>query len=198
MFLVFEGIDGCGKTTQIKLVKKWLKSRGLKVFLTDEPWKKGLRDLIKKKLIGRKSKWNYPVVDALLFAADRIIHINEEIIPALRKYDVVICDRYYHSSLAYQSAQGLDLRWIKEINKFALKPDLTIIFDVPAKVAIRRIMKTRNSRDKYEVPKFLEKTRKQYLKLPKFLKNERIVVVDGTKKKEEVFEEVKKEISKFI
>src|SRR3990170_7023345 len=96
-FIVFEGPDGSGKTTQSRLVANALRKRGYRVFVTSEPWKKGLRNLIKNRFLSKNAKLNDGVIDALLFTADRRIHILLEIIPMLKKYDIVLSDRYYHS-----------------------------------------------------------------------------------------------------
>jgi dTMP kinase len=195
-FLVIEGIDGCGKGTQIKFLARWLRAKGLKVCLTDEP--SGLKKLI-KIFVSEQTRLNDPVLDALLFTADRAFHINTEIVPALKRSDVVISDRYYHSTFAYQSTQGLDIKWLKEINRFALRPDLTIIFDVPADVAVSRILKDgrRKSFDKFEKLAFLKKLRSSYLKLPKRLK-EKIVIISANRQPQEIFADVKAVIQKQL
>jgi dTMP kinase len=133
-----------------------------------------------------------PVIDALLFCADREEHLRNEVIPAVEQGKVVVSDRYYHSTLAYQQAQGLDLQWLLELNKSFLKPDLTIIIDCEPEACIERIEKNRrmDERKKFETLVFLKKLRKYFLQLPKVLKGEKIVVVDGNRSVEEVYDEV--------
>lgn len=197
-FLVIEGLDGSGKTTQIQFILAWLKQQGLKVYLTDEPSKIGFKNLIKKQLVGLKRKIDDAFVDALLFTADRRIHLQLEILPALNNHDVVISDRYYHSTFAYQGTQGLDLSWLIELNRFARKPDLTIIFDVPAEIALERLRGGKRIRlDKYEKLEFLKRLRQNYLKLPKVLK-EKIVVIDSSGTIEQTFDDVKKVIEREL
>lgn len=198
-FLVVEGPDGSGKSTQLKLIVNVLRKNGYRVFVTDEPWKNGLRDLIKEKFVSKKSSIDDGIVDALLFTTDRRMHVLLEIIPQLKKNDVVVCDRYYHSTLAYQSTQGVNSKWLMEINKFALKPNLTLLYDVPPSISLRRIIKEKRTRvDKFEKLSFLKKLRKNYLKLPKMLKKERIIVINANKPIDAVFANTKKSIRKEL
>jgi len=193
-FIVMEGIDGSGKSSQVEFLINWLKQNNIKYYLTDEPSTKGLRDMI-KKLVSDKTKLDDASLDALLFTADRRFHILTEILPELENNEFVICDRYYHSTYTYQQTQGMDLNWLISINKYAIKPDLTLIFDVPAEVAVKRIEKSgRDVIDKFEKAEFLEKLRKNYLKLPEQL-DEKIIIIDSNRTKEEIFEDVKKIIS---
>ena len=192
-FLVLEGIDGCGKGTQLKLLVKYLESNGKKVYVTEEPSKLGLRRQIKEALANHNI--NSGAMDALLFAADRELHCEAEIVPNLRTHDFVISDRYYHSSYAYQVVQGMDRKWMMEINKHATKPDLTVIFDLPAEIGLKRVQQdtTRTSKDKFERADFLEKVRKSYLELPTIL-NETIMIIDANRSVETIFEDVKRAV----
>ena len=191
-FLVIEGIDGCGKSTQVKMLTEWLGKNNIPFFLTKEPSEKGFRKII-KELVSDKTKIDDPALDALLFTADRKLHIDTEIKPALEEGKIVISDRYYHSTFAYQQTQGLELEWLREINRFALKPFLTIIFDVPAEISVERLSKdsTRKSFDKFEKSEFLSKLRENYLKLVQELKEEKIIIIDTNKAPELIFEELK-------
>ncbi len=198
-FIVIEGSDGTGKSTQLKLLVRFLRKKKYKVFVTDEPWKGGLRNLIKEKFIAKNSKINDGIMDTLLFTTDRRFHVLAEIIPQLKKNDFVICNRYYHSTLAYQRVQGADIKWLMEINRFSLKPDLTLIYDVPPSVSLHRIMKdNRKKIDKFERFNFLKRLRLNYLKLPKLLRKERIIIIDANKPVEKVFEDTKKVIKKEL
>ena len=132
-----EGIDGCGKSTHARLLARWLRARGYKVVVTDEPTNGPIGRIIKRILRG---ELKVPVAaEALLFAADRLHHLDKLILPAMRVGKIVITERYTYSSLVYQSARGLNLGWIAKINEKALKPDLAVLIDVPAEVALRRI-----------------------------------------------------------
>jgi dTMP kinase len=135
-FLVIEGLDGSGKTTQCIQLCKMLKSQRINVVYTSEPSKGSIGMFLRKHVLS-KSKYP-PEIEALLFAADRFEHQQDVIKPALDTGKIVLCDRYLYASLAYQGAQGVDLEWIRSINFFTLKPDLSIYLDVPPEEALAR------------------------------------------------------------
>jgi dTMP kinase len=132
-----EGIDGCGKTTHTRLLAEWLRSQGYRVVVTDEPTDGIIGRIIKRALKG-EIKIQVPT-EALLFAADRVQHVDEVIRPALKAGRIVITERYFYSSLAYQSARGLSMHWLESINRAALKPNLSILIDLPSDDALQRI-----------------------------------------------------------
>ena len=195
LFIVFEGIDGSGKTTQSKLLFELFSKEGKQVIWTKEPTDGDIGSLLTNKYL---KEVDLPIVDALLFAADREEHLKDMVIPALNQGKIVISDRYYHSTLAYQQAQGLELKWLLELNKNFIKPNLTIIIDLEPEIAIERIEKDKKrkieDRKKFEKLEFLKKVRKNFLDLPKVLKDEKIVVIDGNEEKEKVFEAILNEI----
>jgi dTMP kinase len=158
-----EGIDGCGKSTHTKLLARWLRARGYKVVVTDEPTNGSIGRIIKRILRG---ELKVPVAaEALLFAADRLHHLNKLILPAMRAGKIVITERYTYSSLAYQSARGLNLQWIANINEKALRPDMAVLIDVPAEIALRRIKGAREL-DTFERDlKLQRKVRTNYLRV---------------------------------
>jgi dTMP kinase len=196
-FLVIEGCDGSGKTSQIKRLVEWLKEENIDFYLTDEPSEKGLRTLI-KSVVSSETKIDDGPLNALLFTGDRRFHILTEVQPEMDKGKLVISDRYYHSTFAYQSSEGMDLDWLININKFSIKPDLTIIFDVPAEVSMERIMTDQRKQfDKYEKLEWLSKIRQSYLKLSEKL-DEKIIIIDATRSKDEVFEDVKKAVFELV
>jgi len=160
-----EGIDGCGKSTHAKLLARWLRARGYKVVVTDEPTNGPVGRIIKRILRG---ELKVPVAaEALLFAADRLHHMDKLILPAMRAGKIVITERYTYSSLAYQSARGLNLQWIAKLNEKALKPDLEILIDVPAEVGFRRIKGVRVL-DTFEKDlKLQRRVRANYLRVSK-------------------------------
>ncbi|MBM3308691.1 MAG: dTMP kinase [Candidatus Altiarchaeales archaeon] len=180
MFIVFEGIDGCGKSTQAKLLADWLQAQGKRVLLTAEPTKGRIGLFLREILAGKT------IVDprtlALLFTADRYEHLAREIEPALKRNTIVVSERYYHSTICYQAAQGVSWNWLVDLNKFARKPDYTFLLDVPPKQSVRR----KTAVEIFEEEKFLEKVRDNYLKL-----NRNVIKVDGSKRPEKVFEEIK-------
>jgi len=159
LFIVLEGIDGCGKTVHSKALCEALKKLGHEVAYTTEPSKSQIGRLIELEFL-RKAKVS-PQVEALLFAADRFDHLTFEVLPMLNANKIVVSDRYVYSSLAYQGAQGLKLDWIREVNYFASKPNLALYLDVPAEVGLSR-KKGRSVLEKLELEK---KVREIYLSL---------------------------------
>lgn len=186
MFIVLEGIDGCGKSTQARLLAEWLEKEGHKVFLTAEPSKSRIGLFIKEILSG-KVKVD-PKTLALLFTADRCEHLEKEIAPALSCGRIVVCERYYHSTVAYQSAQGVESEWLFYINRFALKPDLVLFIDVKADVALDR----KGGKDIFEDKDFLGKVYKKYQRFATMKK------IDGCRRYDEVFEDIKAAVSALL
>lgn len=177
-FIVIEGIDGAGTTTQAKLLSDWMVSRGRRCLLTSEPTKGPVGVLLRQILSG-----SVPVPDndaiALLFAADRIDHLEREVLPALESGSDVVSDRYYHSSFTYQSLQG-DLEWIRELNSHARAPDVTYILDLPADLAARRRREQRTSEELYEKDATQHKLEEAYRSLPSWMQDELIILIDGS------------------
>lgn len=171
IFIVLEGIDGAGKSTQAKLLKLWLEERDYEVVLTKEPTDTPFGKLIRKLVLtgGREgiidgAKISHEA-EALLFAADRAEHVDKLIKPALESGKVVISDRYFYSSLAYQWARGLDLEWLIDLNRFAIKPDLVLLLDLPVKESMKRI-RTRSIKSEFDkIAELQKKVRENYLKL---------------------------------
>lgn len=152
-FIVLEGIDGAGSTTHSRLLAEWLRGRGYDVTLTKEPRSDGkIGKLIREYLQMPKSS---PIIDALLFAADRAEHLDEVIKPDLAKGKVVISDRYLESSIAYQGASGVDIEWIQTINREAISPDLTIVLKVDPTLSLSRKRFVR--KEKFETEGFLKR-----------------------------------------
>ena len=189
LLIVVEGIDGAGKTTHARRLVRWLRERGIKAHYTFEP----TRGAIGRILEDMASKRRVDVrVEALLFAADRIDHLNRIIKPLLETGYVIVSDRYVHSSIAYQSVTVGDQRWVEELNKFAEKPDLVILLDVDPEIGLRRI-KGRKAR--FERIEILKRVREKYLELAE---REGFKVVDANREVEEVFEDVKGLVKGFL
>lgn len=181
VFLVLEGVDGCGKSTVAKLLVDWLeREKGRRVYLTAEPTKNRIGRFIREILSG--SEEVDPATLALLFTADRLMHVRDEIKPALERGEVVVCERYIHSTIAYQAAQGVGWQWLYDINKYALKPDLVFYIDADPAAAAKRT----KTQEIFENHSFLEKVRDNYLKF-----NDQVVKVGGEKPIPEIFEEIK-------
>jgi len=137
IFIVLEGADGTGKSTHAAMLGEYLKANGRDVVVTQEPTNGEIGRMIRRVLSGELKVT--PRALALLFTADRAEHVAKEIAPALAAGKVVISDRYYHSTVVYQSAQGVPEDWIYQMNSFAPEPDLTIVLSVPPEQAIGRI-----------------------------------------------------------
>jgi len=138
-FIVLEGIDGSGTTLQTRALADRLRERGREVLETREPTGGAIGALIRERLSVRAAALD-PAALALLFAADRIDHVAREVAPAIAAGNVVISDRYLLSSLAYQSLD-CDPSWIREINGRAVRPDLTLVLEVPVEVAFDRVQR---------------------------------------------------------
>ena len=182
IFITFEGGEGCGKSFQSKALYRRLFKEGVAAFLTHEPGGTALGENISRWLKWRGEVSLSPVGELLLFSASRNQLVNEVINPALANGEIVVCDRFYDSTLAYQGyGRGLDLDMIKHINALStdgLKPSLTILLDIPAAEGLAR--KSKESQDRFEKEKlaFHEQVRQGYLQLAR---NEpkRFVVLDA-------------------
>ena len=183
MLICIEGIDASGKTTQAKLLVKNLNERGYKAVYTSEPTKGFFGQILRQKILYGNERVP-AVVEALLFALDRLEHVEKEIKPALEKEKIVVSDRYLYSSIAYQGAAGLDPAWIEEINRWAIKPDLAIYLDVPAEVVIKRLKRKRSVMETLENQR---RVRKAYLRL---VKEGMLLLVDGNRPIEEIEREI--------
>lgn len=189
MFIVLEGLDGAGTTTQAELLTAWFNDRGQSVHRTAEPSTGPLGKLAREMLAKRLTSHDGSPVDretlALVFAGDRTHHCHNEIQPALDAGHVVISDRYYHSSFVYQGdvdgEDRFDIDWVRALNSRALKPDITFFLDVPVDVSLQRLG-DRGHRDIYETREKLERLAKRYRQVIATLQQEgeKIVVVDGT------------------
>jgi len=157
-FIVLEGIDGSGTTTQALYLAQILSSMGHEVCLTKEPTDSAIGKLIREMI---KDPEVSPVALALLFAADRREHLRTVIQPALARGEIVICDRYVDSSYAYQS-QSVPIEWLERINSNVRPPDLTIFLDIPVAVALDRIEYRGNEKDRFENQEFLERVSRTY------------------------------------
>ncbi len=187
MLVAIEGIDGAGKTTQAKMLVKWLRKIGVNAYYTSEPTNGILGKLI-KKLIRKKDSDHR--IDALLFAADRIEHYYGYIEPRLGKGGVVVADRYVYSSIAYQGALTGDADWVRTINKWIPMAGVAIFIDVSPEVGLTRLKRRKLSkRTKYERLEMLRKIREEYLKL---CRDGLMLVVDGERSVLEVQENIRK------
>ena len=184
-----EGIDGCGKSTQSKLLLEKLEGEGEKVIILKEPTKRPHGQKLWDVLHGKRKATNEEILE--LFVLDRKQHVEEIIQPALDDGTVILMDRYYYSSMAYQVAGGIDVEEIREKHVFAPKPDIVLIFDLPVSIALERV-KGHSNADEFEKEEHLEKVREAYLDLG----NDPLVrIVDATRTPEEIFGNVWKLVS---
>lgn len=202
-FIVIDGIDGTGKSTQIKLLQQYFTSRNRICFSTAEPSKGEIGQLLRKYL---KDSTVPPEVDALLFAADRMDHCFREIIPHLNNNEIVISDRYRDSTIIYQSIEGKSNKvpkdWLITLNKYVLIPDLTIILDMDPKIALERRRRANASNnvelEKFENLDFQLEVRKGFLERASNLENGKYLLVDASNSEEEVFKEIVREIEQIM
>lgn len=198
-FITFEGIDGCGKSTQAHLLKENLNSLGVDVFWTKEPGGTEIGKMIREVLLKFDGEID-TLTEFLLFASDRSAHVKE-IIKELSKGKVVISERFKDSSIAYQGyGGGLSINFIERIHReiTILEPDLTILLDISPTTSIKRV-KDPDRIEKKGID-YLDRVRNGYLILSKIYKN-RYVIFDGEKEKsalsKEIFEVVKERITEY-
>ncbi|HTQ05924.1 MAG TPA: dTMP kinase [Polyangiaceae bacterium] len=197
VFIVVEGVDGCGSTTHSRLLTKALKASGRETVLTCEPTAGPvgglIRQILQRRLFvadaagPRGFAWS---TMALLFAADRLDHLDSLVLPALRDGAVVVSDRYDLSSLAYQSATAPEaheaIPWIRELNSRALRPDVTVVIDVPAEVAEERRRGRGGVEEMFEHRALQERLVAIYARAETLVPGDRLVHVSGLGTQEEV------------
>lgn len=192
-FVVFEGLDGSGISTQAVMLETYLRKRGRKTLLTKEPTNGLVGGVIKEAL---KLEWKTSFKSLqLLFCADRAKHLESEIEPAIRKGRIVICDRYLFSTLAYGFAAGVDSHWLYSINKAFRMPDLTLFLDITPNVSMKRIANGREKRELFEKAESLNNVRKAYLNLAKRFN---FKIVNAEQESQEVSAEVRQIVDKFL
>ncbi len=198
-FIVLYGIAASGKTTQMKLIGNWLRSLGYDVLLTKEPTNSKVGMLLKRIVRGEEDFPRKALV--YLFIADRIWHVENVVKPALKEGKIIICERYYLDTIAYQMLEGYSKEFLETINKVEVYPDVSIYIDVDPEESIRRMEKIGEMPKIYEKLEILKKVRENFLNLIKEY-NERgkdkIYIVDGNRRIIEVFEEIKKIIKREL
>jgi dTMP kinase len=199
LFVTFEGIDGCGKTTQAILTYKLLKEAGYPVKMLREPGSTQVAERIRKMLLDPSLDIG-PVTELLLYEAARADISNTEIAPALGRGEMVLCDRFYDSTTAYQGfGRGLDVPMVRRLHRVAVgsvKPDLTLLFDVDLATATQR-RKQQPDRLELQSSAFFDRVRKGFLEIAR-KERRRVKVVDATGPIDDVFAEVRKILSRRI
>jgi dTMP kinase len=188
-FIVFEGLDGAGTTTQLRLLADWLTDRDVPVEATREPSDGPFGSVIRQAIEGRVRL--DPVALALAFAGDRADHLSNEvngIEQALGRGSWVLCDRYVLSSLAYQASTDVSFEWLRDLNKFVRQPDVTVFVDTPVETCMERLAarsaRTELFHDRSELER-VELNYRQSLEVEEFVG--RLVTVDGSPPADEVF-----------
>ncbi|MDA8226924.1 MAG: dTMP kinase [Desulfitobacterium hafniense] len=198
-FIVLEGVDGSGITTQTERLKHWLEAHtGDKVLMTKEPSEGPVGFLIRQALTKRVVGLSQETL-ALLFAADRLDHIKHKILPALEEGNHVVCDRYLMSSLAYQGLE-LDIEWIKEVNACAIPVDLTIFIKVDPSTTMNRIKTKRFQVDLFEQEATLRTVLSNYELIISQGKQSgyNIVQIDGEQSLDQVTYTIQTEVKKYL
>lgn len=203
-FITFEGGEGSGKSTVLKEITARLEKEGYKVVTTREPGGTPIAEEIRNVILDKENTKMDPRTEALLYAASRRQHLVEKIWPALKRGEVVLCDRYLDSSLAYQGgARGLGIEEVLSINMFATEgsfPDLTILFDLEPEEGLKRIEKNKGrevNRLDLEKLEFHKRVRDNFHYLAKKYAT-RYVVIDASKPLDEVIDEVYKIIKERL
>ena len=204
IFISFEGADGCGKSTQIRLFKDYCEKLGLDVISTREPGGTPISEKIRSIILDPKNGEMADEAEALLYAASRRQHLVEKVIPALKEGKLVLCDRFLDSSLAYQGgARGLGIENVYNMNLFATEgmlPDLTILFDIEPELGLARIAaNSQREVNRLDVEKmeFHKAVRKGFHDLAQKFP-ERFFIVDASKTAEEVFKDAYSEIERRL
>ncbi len=193
-FITFEGCDGCGKSTQLKLLSNYLTEQNIPHIFTREPGGGQISEQIRAILLSGKNMEMTDECEALLYAAARVQHLYDRVEPALKEGKLVICDRYVDSSLAYQAyARGLGVDFVKKINAFALEkylPDLTVFIDLTPEAAFAR-KKGADENDRMELAgmEFHKRVYGGYKTLEKE-NPDRFIAVDGNKTPDGIFADV--------
>lgn len=191
VFVCIEGLDGSGKTTQAHLLVRRLREQGHSAVYTREPSRGRIGKFIKKNCLHAQKRGS-SIVEALLFAADRIDHCQREIVPSLNGGKLVLSDRYVYSSLAYQGATGLDLGWIETLNAKAVRPDLAIFIDSTPAVVMDRLKPKRSVMENLATQ---EKVREIYLR---FVERGDLLRVDGSGSRGEVNDRILQVVYEFL
>lgn len=192
-FITFEGIEGCGKSTQVRLLTEYLSSKNIPLVCTREPGGTPIAEAIRKILLDPACSEMLPETELLLYNASRAQHTGELILPALNEGKIVICDRYYDSTYAYQgAARALNLNVIDTLTAFATfdtVPDLSILLDVPVEIGLSRITSRNLDRLEMEAVSFHEKVREQFLFIAKKHAS-RYLVLNGSEAPDAIHKEI--------
>lgn len=208
LFITFEGVEGSGKTTQIQRLKKYLTRKGISCKITREPGGCPISEKVRKILLDPDHRGMVPLSELFLYEAARAQHVEEVIIPFLKKGGVVLCDRFSDASIAYQGhGRGVDLGWVEKLNRLSsqsIKPDITFLLDCPSTVGLKRARRRNQvagneKQDRFEREKidFHHRVRRGYLSLAR-REPRRVKVIDTRQGEEKVFEKIRKIVDESI
>lgn len=202
LFIVIDGIDGSGKSEIVKMLHNYFVSKQKKysILTTREPTNGRYGKMIREILRREKDPKSNSKKLINLFIKDREEHLKSTIEPFLRKsnehgLNIVLCDRYYYSTIAFQGAQGLNMQNLIYLNKNFRKPDVAFILDVKPSIALERIR--HRQKEKFEQLEFMKSIRQNFLKLPKLL-DDTIKIIDASKPLQDVFKRIRKDVDKLI
>lgn len=199
LFITFEGVDGCGKTTQMRLLSEYLESKGYEVVLTREPGAKGLGEKIREILLHYNGEVSSKA-ESFLFLADRAQNIEKIVNPSVAAGKMVLCDRHTDSTVAYQGyGRGVDIDELKMLNNLAVgnrKPDITFVFDIDVETSMTRVGKEKDRMESAGI-EFFNNVRNGYLEIAK-REPDRVVVVDSTRQIEAIQTDVRNIVDKLI
>ena len=199
LFITFEGADGCGKTTQMRLLSEYLESKGYEVVLTREPGAKGLGEKIREILLHYNGEVSSKA-ESFLFLADRAQNIEKIVNPSVTAGKMVLCDRHTDSTVAYQGyGRGINIDELKMLNNLAVgcrKPDITFIFDIDVETSMTRVGKEKDRMESAGI-EFFNNVRNGYLEIAK-QEPDRVVVVDSTRQIEAIQTDVRNIVDKLI
>ncbi|MBT8369353.1 MAG: dTMP kinase [Deltaproteobacteria bacterium] len=209
MFISLEGIEGCGKTTQLEYLSTFLEKHRRSYVVTREPGGTAIGKKIRSILLDPASKELVPAAELLLYMADRAQHIDSLIKPRLAEGNIVLCDRYFDATVVYQGvARGLDTGFIRDLHRIIfkdLKPDITLLLDLPPRIGLARAWQELDSgnrsdaesRFEEEAISFHEKVRAGYLELAK-MEPGRFEIIDASRPIDEVQEDIRKVLSAHL
>jgi len=209
MFISLEGIEGCGKTTQLEGLSTFLKEKGRSFVVTREPGGTAIGEKIRSILLDPASKELVPAAELLLYMADRAQHIHALIKPRLAEGKIVVCDRYFDATVVYQGfARGLGIGFIRDLHRVILEdliPDITLLLDLPPRIGLARAWQALDngnrsdteSRFEEETISFHEKVRAGYLELSR-REPRRFKVIDASQKIDEVQRDIRKVLAEYL
>jgi dTMP kinase len=208
LFITFEGVEGSGKTTQIRRLKRYLAQKGIACKVTREPGGCPIGEKVRKILLNPDHREMAPLSELLLYEASRVQHVKEVIKPLLKKGVIVLCDRFSDASIAYQGyGRKVDLNLVERLNRLSsqgIKPEVTFLLDCPSDVGLKRALKRNRSlkkekEERFEREKiqFHHRVRRGYLSLAK-KEPHRVKVIDTRQGEEKVYQRIRQIVDGLI